>query len=163
LEKKYNRADNELDFISDHLLDKNLWFLCTLDRYQTYLWDTPTKTFPISTLNKTSVQQTLQRLDKLIATTPDPTSLEITCKSHDNPKASIKIPVVFLRDVMAATTYQHGDYNNDGKVSYGETRVYALQYYKHWFLPTMDQKNGTYISLAHQDTTPSLPENTRDT
>jgi hypothetical protein len=24
LEKKYNRADNELDFISDHLLDKNL-------------------------------------------------------------------------------------------------------------------------------------------
>gem|GEM_PF-6774231 len=60
----------------------------------------------------------------------DASSLTITCKSREAPITSVTMPILFFRDVIAATTYHLGDYNQDGKVSYGETRLYTMQYYK---------------------------------
>lgn len=158
--KEFRLSDDDYEwFLATHHTDKNIWFLDSLEKYQTKFYNESWYISNISVAIRTSTKQeiletTNQLTIALEAYTREwwTSSLNLELVNPDTPWRPFLIPVEFLISLLNCTSYQHGDYNKDGKVSYGEARLYAMENYKP-FLPTVyrSQKNITdhpYIKIS---------------
>jgi hypothetical protein len=159
--KEYRLTDNDsVWFLASHETDKTKWFLASLDTYHTkfhnHTWYISDLSAPIRTNTKQDVETTIRQLTDILNeyTIKHPTEkpLRIEFVNPENPKLPFSVPVEFLLSLLRETSYQYGDYNEDGKVSYSEARLYAMQYYKP-FLPTVyrnknNKTNHPYIKIS---------------